>query len=61
MLKQAVPAADAELRRDLWPIMQSKLDAAKAPVGWYDWVLLTALGCVLAFFPDVFLAFVYHL
>ena len=61
VLKQAVPPADAELMRDLWPMMQRKLNAQKVSVAWYDWALLTALGGVLALFPDVFLAFVYHL
>jgi hypothetical protein len=61
MLKQAVPSANAELRRDLWPMMQSKLNAQRTPVAWYDWALMTALGGVLALFPDIFLSFVYHL
>ena len=60
-LKQAIRPAGTELRRDLWPMMQRKLDAQRAPVAWYDWALLTALGGALALFPDAFLAFIYHL
>jgi hypothetical protein len=65
LLKQAVaPVPDGELRRDLWPLMLSRLDAQPLPVHsipWFDWVLAAILSAVLIFFPGSIPALLYHL
>lgn len=55
------PLADAELRRDLWPVMLRRLDSAPAHVPWWDWALLAgAIGATFAF-PGVLPALLFHL
>ena len=63
LLKQSIaPARDAELRRDLWPRMLQRLDAAQpVRVPWFDWVLAALASAALIFFPSVIPALLYHL
>ena len=63
LLKQSiVPVRDAELRRDLWPQMLQRLDAAQpVRVPWFDWVLAALASAALIFFPGVIPAVLYHL
>jgi hypothetical protein len=60
-LTDALPPVDAELRRDLWPVMLRKLESQKPAVTWYDWALVGLVGGVVAVFPDLILVLVYHL
>ena len=52
---------DGDLRRDLWPAMLHRLEAAPAPVPWFDWALLAAVAACLAFFPGAIPVLLYHL
>jgi len=65
LLKQAIaPAERAELQRDLWPQMLSKLEEQPPVMGavpWFDWALAAVLGAVLVFFPGSIPALLYHL
>jgi hypothetical protein len=62
LLKTAIgKMPDAELRRDLWPLMQRRLDDAPLRVPWWDWALLAAAVSVFCFFPGVIPALLYHL
>lgn len=60
-LKQSFPPVNAELRRDLWPMVLRKLDAHPATVPWYDWALIGVSASVFLFFPQLILVFAYHL
>jgi len=65
LLKNSLPQVggqvDAELRRDLWPAMLKRLEAAPAAVPWFDWALLAAVAACLAFFPEAIPVLLYHL
>ena len=63
LLKESIaPVRDAELRRDLWPQMLQRLDAAQpVRVPWFDWVLAALASAALIFFPGVIPAVLYHL
>jgi len=52
---------DAELRRDLWPSMQKRLEARPAKVPWFDWALLAAVAALFVFFPGALPVLLYHL
>jgi len=60
-LQQAFPPVNTKLRRDLWPALLRKLDAAPASVPWYDWALIGLTASVFLFFPQWILVFAYHL
>lgn len=60
-LKQGVPPADAELKRDLWPAMLRRMDKSERRVPWFDWVLLGALTACLLFVPRMIPMLLYHL
>jgi hypothetical protein len=61
LLKEVIPPVDRELRRDLWPAMLRRLEEPRPSLPWYDWAVITALGCWLVFFPDGILQLLYHL
>jgi hypothetical protein len=63
LLKECVaPVRATELRRDLWPQMLQRLDAAQpVRVPWFDWVLAALASAALIFFPGVIPAVLYHL
>ena len=65
LLKNSLPPISgrmhAELRRDLWPAMLKRLEAAPAAVPWFDWALLAAVAAYLAFFPGAIPVLLYHL
>ena len=65
LLKQIIPpAANLELRRDLWPQMLSKLEEQSAPVNkvpWFDWAFAACAAAALLFFPGIIPALFYHL
>jgi hypothetical protein len=61
-LKDAFPAVDTELRRDLWPAMLRRLQERPAvTIPWYDWVLAGCSVVLLALFPKLAWLFAYHL
>jgi hypothetical protein len=61
-LQRAFPAAEAELRRDLWPAMLRRLEEQLGPaVPWYDWALAGGVLAMAVFFPKIALLFAYHL
>jgi hypothetical protein len=62
LLQDAVPRANTELRRDLWPAMARRLEAPPPRrVAWYDWALAGAAGLGIAVFPELILVVFYHL
>jgi hypothetical protein len=61
-LKDAFPAVNTELRRDLWPAMLRRLQEQPAvTIPWYDWVLAGCSVVLLALFPKLAWLFAYHL
>jgi hypothetical protein len=60
-LQKGLPAADAELRRDLWPAMRRRMEESEKPVPWFDWVLLGAMTASLLFVPQMIPMLLYHL
>lgn len=62
LLKSALPPlSDSEPRRDLWPQMLRRLDAAPARVPWWDWALLGGAIAAVCAFPGVLAALLFHL
>jgi hypothetical protein len=61
LLKEAVPPAKQELRRDLWPLMVRRLDERTVRVPWWDWVLLGVASLLIVLFPGAIPALLYHL
>jgi hypothetical protein len=60
-LKEAYPARNAELRRDLWPEMQERLSQRAVRVPWWDWALLAAASAMTLLSPGVIPVLLYHL
>jgi len=60
-IKQTLPPAEVELRRDLWPQMLRRLDERPASVPWFDWALLAGLILSLCLMPGVIPVLLYHL
>jgi hypothetical protein len=60
-LRQAFPPVDETLRRDLWPMVLSKLDGPGRGVPWYDWALIAVTVVTVLAFPRLLLIFAYHL
>ena len=61
LLKKSLPPVGAELRRDLWPAMLKRLEAASPAVPWVDWALLAMVAAWLVFFPGAIPVLFYHL
>jgi hypothetical protein len=61
LLQDVFPHVNANLRRDLWPVMSRKLDARTSRIIWYDWALAGLAGGVIAASPDLILVIFYHL
>ena len=62
LVRRAIgPMADAELKRDLWPRMQARLDAPSLRVPWWDWALAAAVVLCLCAFPAAIPAVLYQL
>jgi hypothetical protein len=65
LLRQSLSASSArgaaQLRRDLWPAMQRRLEAPPAAVPWLDWALLAAVAVWLLFSPGAIPVLLYHL
>ena len=61
LLKEAFPAAETELRRDLWPLMLRRLSMPTTRLPWYDWALIAGLVAAVIVFPKFGFLFVYHL
>ncbi len=59
--KSIAPAADRELKRDLWPQMLRRLEWRPAQLPWFDWALLAVLGIWFFFSPEAIPILVYHL
>lgn len=51
LLHQALPPADGEPSRDLWPAVLRRVDAKPTAVPWFDWALLAGLVGLAALFP----------
>lgn len=60
-LKDSMPAADLELRRDLWPDLEKRLDERQKAVPWFDWILLGAAAAGLIALPQIVPVLLYHL
>jgi hypothetical protein len=60
-LKKNVPAADLELRRDLWTAVVSRMQKDERHVPWFDWVLLGAATACLICLPQMIPMLLYHL
>jgi hypothetical protein len=62
LLRSAIaPAADLELKRDLWPKMLRKLDERAPRVSWLDWALVALLAMWFLFSPEAIPLLLYHL
>ena len=62
LLREAMgPVADPELKRDLWPRMQARLDDRPVHVPWWDWALAAAVVLCLLLFPAAIPAVLYQL
>lgn len=59
--KSIAPAAERELKRDLWPQMLRRLDERPLRVPWFDWALAALLAALILFFPEVVPALLYQL
>jgi hypothetical protein len=55
------PTGDAELPRDLWPVMLQRLEARPAAPPWFDWVLAGGLAVLAVVFPAAVPLFLYYL
>jgi hypothetical protein len=60
-LKKSVPAADLELRPDLWPAAARRMERDAKHVPWFDWVLLGATAACLICLPQMIPMLLYHL
>jgi hypothetical protein len=61
-LKSAMPKADPELRRDLWPDVEKGLrNTEQQSVPWFDWILLGAAAAGLISLPQIIPVLLYHL
>jgi hypothetical protein len=65
LLKETMQTTDgqagAELRRDLWPAMLTRLEAESARVPWFDWALLAAVSVWLVVSPRAIPLLLYYL
>ena len=62
LVRRAIgPLAGAELKRDLWPRMQARLDTPPVRVPWWDWALAAAVLLCLAVFPAAIPSVLYQL
>ena len=65
LLKETMQTTDgqagAELRRDLWPAMLTRLEAESARVPWFDWALLASVSVWLVVSPRAIPLLLYYL
>jgi hypothetical protein len=62
LVKAALPPIEnTDPRRDLWPELQRRLEAAPARFAWLDWLLAAGAAAWLLFFPRAIPALLYHL
>lgn len=62
LLKKAMPPAQGDLPRDLWPPMLNRLSERPVMiVPWFDWALLAALVLLLLLAPRSIPVVLYHL
>lgn len=62
LLRDAMPPIDTELRRDLWPRMQERLQGRQPiRISHLDWALIAAVLACIALFPQCLIAVLYHL
>lgn len=60
-MKNLLPPADTQLRRDLWPKMRERLDERTIAVSRFDWALIAAVLIWIVVFPQSVIALLYHL
>ena len=48
LLRRAVPPADGELKRDLWPDVRRRLNEQTLRVSRFDWALIAAVVAAVA-------------
>ena len=53
--------ADGELHGDLWPAMVKRLEAKRAAVPWFDWVLAGGVAMWLVVSPKAIPLLLYYL
>jgi len=61
LLKSAIPSANPELSRDLWPAMLQRMRRDESRIRWYDWALFASLGVCGFLYPQVILQLLYQL
>jgi hypothetical protein len=61
VIKENVPRARTELRRDLWPQMLRRFEEPPRRVAWIDWALVGTIAGLLLLFPKAIPLLVYHL
>jgi hypothetical protein len=61
ILRKAIPPADTELRRDLWPRMLRRLEEPPSAVPWLDWALVALIAAWVLLFPEAIPVLLYHL
>lgn len=61
ILKRAFPPMNAELGRDLWPVVLRKLDGPGPLVPWYDWAMVALLAAFFLFYPELVPVLLYHI
>jgi len=62
LLQRALPPAEAQLPRDLWPEMLRRLDqgAPARAVPWLDWALLAVVAIGVVAFPHSIPVLLYY-
>jgi hypothetical protein len=61
LLRQAMPAIESDLARDLWPQMLRRLEQRTAVIPWFDWALVALLVVGLLISPHAISVLLYHL
>lgn len=59
-LRKAFPETGFELRRDLWPAFQKRLETPAIRVPWYDWALAAGVLLSALVFPKLVFFVMYH-
>ena len=61
LLKAAIPRANQQLPRDLWPAMLNRIQVPETRICWYDWALVAALCGWALLYPQGILQLLYQL
>lgn len=61
LLREAFPAGERGLQRDLWPAMLRRMETPARRVPWYDWALAACTAAGLLAFPGLLVVLAYHI